>query len=64
MKEIIKELAIFRIIFRDRQDFSDEIQASISLIKDEIQNSIEKAISHNKSNEKLFWLDSDGIRNC
>ena len=39
-KEIMNELGIFRREFRDRQDVSDEIQMSISLIKDELQNPI------------------------
>ena len=42
MKEIISELGVFRREFGDKQDVSDEIQTSISLIKDELQTSIEK----------------------
>ena len=40
-----KELNFFRKEFRDRQDISDEIQTSISLIRDELQTYIEKLIS-------------------
>ena len=41
----MKKLNVFRKEFRDRQDISDEIQTSICLIIDYLQNSIEKVIS-------------------
>ena len=56
-EEIFNELVIFRRQFRDRQDVSDEIQTIISLIKDELQTSIEKVMSQNKTKKKYYgWI--------
>ena len=62
MKRVIEDLNVFRKYFRVRQDGSDEIQTSISFIKDNIQASIETNISCKKSKEKLFWLNRDGLK--
>ena len=48
----MNELGVFRSEFRDNQAVSDEIQARISLIKYELQNSIEKVMSKYKKQRK------------
>ena len=52
MKKVIEELNIFRTYFRVRQEVSDEIQASISFIKYELQTSIENNISCKQKENK------------
>ena len=42
MKKVIEYQYVFRIHFKVRQEVNDEIQISISYIKDELQISIEK----------------------
>ena len=44
MKDIIRDLGIFRREFRDKQTVSDEIQTKISHPKEELPTSIEKVI--------------------
>ena len=60
----MNELGIFRREFRNNQAISDEIKTSIYFIKDPITTFIATVLPKNKNKEKLFWLDSDGIRNC
>ena len=64
MKKVIEDMNVFRKYFRVRQEVSDEIQTSISFIKDELQNSIENNKSCKKRKEKSFWLNGDGQKNC
>ena len=51
-KKLIEDMNVFRKYFRVRQEVSDEIQTSISFIKDEPQNSIENNTSCKKRKEK------------
>ena len=44
MKKVIEDQYVFRSDFKVRQDVNDEIQTSISYIKDELQNPIENNI--------------------
>ena len=44
-KKVIEDLNVFRKYFRVRQEVSNEIQTSLSIIKDELQTSIENDIS-------------------
>ena len=48
MKKLIEDLNVFRKCFRARKEVGDEIQTSISFIKDELQTSIESNISSKK----------------
>ena len=45
-----------------RQEVIDEIQTSISFIKDKLQTSIETNKSCKKGKEILFWLNADGLK--
>ena len=47
-KKLIEDLNVLRKDFRVRQEVSDEIQTSISFIKDELQTSIGNNISYKK----------------
>ena len=60
-KKVIEDLNVFRKYFRVRQELSDEIQTSISFIKDELQNSI-KNRSCKIGKEKTFWLNGYGLK--
>ena len=56
----LKELDVFRKESRARQDICDEIQTSISIIRDEQQTSIEKFISCKKNIKDNFgWIVTD-----
>ena len=57
MKEIVNELVIFESEFRDNQAVIDEIQSSVSLIKDVFQTSIENLMSKNKTIKKLLSMN-------
>ena len=45
-----------------RKEVNDEIQRSISYIKDELQNSIENNVLEGRKKEKSFWLHGDGLK--
>ena len=62
MKKVIENQYVFRGDFKVRQEVNDEIQTSISYIKDELQNSIENNILGKTKKEKLFWLHGDGLK--
>ena len=62
MKKVIENMKVFRKYFRVRQEVSDEIQESIYFIKYELQNSIETNISCKKGEEKICWLNEDGLK--
>ena len=62
MTNVMKYLNVYRKDFRSIQDISDEIQTSISLIKYELQISIEKLYFEKKLNEGQFWLSRDGLK--
>ena len=64
MKKLIEDLNIFRKDCMVIQYFSDEIQTSISFIKDDIQNSTNSNISYEKEKEILFWLNRGGQKYC
>ena len=56
MKKVIEDMNVFRRYFKVRQEVSDEIQTSISFIKDELQNFIENIISYVKRKEKIILV--------
>ena len=62
MKKVIEDQYVFRRDFKVRQIVNDEIKTSISSIKDQLQNPIERNIIDKTSNEKPFWLHGDGLR--
>ena len=53
-KKIIEDMNVFRKDFRVRKEVSDEIQRSISYIKDELQISIETNIYSKKAKKKYL----------
>ena len=62
LKRLIEDLNVFRKYFRIRQEVNDEIQKSIYFIKYELQTCVENIISTKNINEKLFWLNGDGLK--
>ena len=60
----MNELGVFRVWFSYIQGDIDEIKTIAYLVKDRVQNSIEKVTSKNKNEVKLLWLDIDGIKMC
>ena len=62
MKKGSDEKNEFRSEVMVRKDINDEIQRSISYIKDELQISIEKNVLEGGKREKLFWLHGDGLK--
>ena len=44
-----------------RKEVNDEIQRSVSFIKDELQSVIEKKTGR-KQKGKLYWLHADGLK--
>ena len=60
----MNELGIFRREFRDIQYFTDEIQMIISLIKDELQNFIEKLLYQIKIKKNNYgWIVME-LKHC
>ena len=45
-----------------RKEVNDEIQRSISYIKDELQTSIEKNVREGRKKGKSYWLHADGLK--
>ena len=64
MKKVLDDQYVFRGYFRVRKEVNDKIQTIISYIKYELQTSIENNISDKTIKEKLFWLQSDGLKHC
>ena len=62
MNKVIEDVNVLRKYFRVRQEVSDEIQTSISFIKDELKISIENNISCKNRKEKSSWLNGDGLK--
>ena len=62
MKKVIDEQNVFRSEVMVRNDINDEIQRSISYIKDELQISIEKNVLERRKKKKPFWLHADGLK--
>ena len=62
MKQVIDEKKVFRSEIMVRKEVNDEIQRSISLIKDELQSFIEKNIREGSKKEKSYWLHADGLK--
>ena len=50
------------VIFKVKQEVNDGTQTSISYIKDDIKNPIEKNIMGKTIKEKSFWLYGDGLK--
>ena len=63
MKKVIEYQYVFKRDFRVRQEVNDEIQTSISYIKDKLQISTKNNIIGKKRKEKSFWLHGDGMKN-
>ena len=62
MKKVIEDLNVFRKYSRVRQYVSDKIQTIFLYIKYEIQTCIETNIFSKKSEEKISWLNRDGLK--
>ena len=62
MKKVFDEQMLFRSEVIVRKYINDEIKRSISYIKDELQNYIEKNILGKIRKEKSFWLHGDGLK--
>ena len=45
-----------------REEVNDEIQRSISYIKDELQNSTENKVLEGRKKERSFWMHGDGMK--
>ena len=53
---------MFRSEIMTRKEVNDEIQRSVSFIKDELQSVIEKYIQEGSEKENLYWLHADGLK--
>ena len=53
---------MFRSEILTKKEVHDEIQRSVSFIKDELQSVIEKTIQEGGNKENLYWLHADGLR--
>ena len=62
MKKVSDEKKVFRSEVMVRKEVNDEIQRSISYIKDELQISIEKNALEGRKGVKSFWLHADGLK--
>ena len=62
MNKLIGDQYLFRGDFKVRQEVNDEIETSISYIKDELQNSIENNTFCKTRKGKSFWLHGDGLK--
>ena len=62
MKKLIDEQNVFRSEVMVRKVVNDEIQRSISYIKDEIQNYIENIVLEGIKKEKSSWLHGDVLK--
>ena len=45
-----------------RREVNDEIQRSVSFIKDKLQSVIERNIQEESKKENLYWLHADGLK--
>ena len=64
MKKITETRYVFRSEFKVIQEVNDEIQTSISYIKDELQNSIENNILGKRKRKNHFGCMVMDQRNC
>ena len=62
MKKVIDEKKVFRSEIMVTKEVNDEIQRSISFIKDELQSVIEKNIQEGSKKQKSYWLHADGLK--
>ena len=62
MRKVIDKKKVFRSEIMVRKEANDEIQRSISFIKDELQSFIEIYIHEINKKEKSYWLHSDGLK--
>ena len=53
---------MFRSEIMTRKEVNDEIQRSVSFIKDELQSVIERNIQEGSKKENLYWLYADGLK--
>ena len=53
---------MFRSEIMTRKEVNDEIQRSVSFIKDELQSVIERNIQEESKRENLYWLHADGLK--
>ena len=61
-KQVIDEKKLFRSEIMSRKEVNDEIQRSVSFIKDELQSVIEKNIQEGSKKENSYWLHADGLK--
>ena len=62
MKQVIEEEKVFRSEIMTRKEINDEIQRSVSFIKDEIQSVIKRNIQEGSKKKNLYWLHADGLK--
>ena len=62
MKKVIEYQYVFKSDFKVREEVNYGTQRSISYIKDELQNSIEKSILGKPKKKDHFWLYGDGLK--
>ena len=62
VKQVIEEKKVLRSEIMTQKEVNDEIQRSVSFIKDELQSVIEKNIQEGGNKEILYWLHADGLR--
>ena len=62
MKQVIEEKKVFRSEIMTRKEVNDEIQRSVSFIKDELQSVIERNIQEGSKKDNLYWMHADGIK--
>ena len=59
MKQVIEEKKVVRSEIMTRKEVNDEIQRSVSFIKDKLQSVIERKIQEGSKKENLYWLHTE-----
>ena len=62
MKKVSDQKKVFRSEIMVRKEVNDEIQRSISYIKDNLQSSIEKNEQEERNKAKSYWLHANGLK--
>ena len=62
MKQVIDEKKVFRSEIMVTKEVNDEIQRSISFIKDDLQSFIENIYTGRKKRGKSYWLHADELK--
>ena len=62
MKQVIEEKKVLRSEIMARKEVNDEIQRSVSFIKDKLLSVIERNIQEGSKKVNLNWLHTDGLK--